>query len=165
MDIMPWHSKQVLLAQALELLCSVLKTDMTSLGGIPILSTGICSYWKRIWFPTHKHWELSNMLTNRPVDSGPSKRLIFWNRIGESLYSNLSDHILDYSSAIAFTTPEACFKFVVSGKIVVPFAELEWLHLAFPEVGRAVELMAVVQIAGGELPAWFSWTPLAISVP
>jgi len=44
-------------------------------------------------------------------------------------------------------------KFVVSGKIVVPFAELEWLHLAFPEVGRVVELMAVVQIAGSELPA------------
>ena len=44
-------------------------------------------------------------------------------------------------------------KFVVSSKIVVPFAELEWSHLAFPEVERVVELMTVVQIAGSELPA------------
>ena len=46
-------------------------------------------------------------------------------------------------------------RLVVSSKIVAPFAELEWLHLASLKAGRVIELV-VLRIADSELPASFS---------
>ena len=44
-------------------------------------------------------WD-DNLLANRSVDNGPSRRLIFWNRVGDSIHSDLSDQVLYSSSAI-----------------------------------------------------------------
>ena len=50
-------------------------------------------------------WD-DSLLANSSVDNGPRRWLISWDNIGESFHSDLSDQILDSSSAIVFRTPE-----------------------------------------------------------
>ena len=49
-----------------------------------------------------------SLLANRSVESGPRSWLIFWNSIGLSFHSDLSDQILDSLSAMEFNAPGKC---------------------------------------------------------